>query len=186
MSPPPALRSREAEAIEDTPLNSRPPADPHASQPSLSVPSRDSHRLIEIRSFVLTSLRASYIPCVASSRPAMRGPTTTAIDRRGTLLTKTSKSTPTESQRQDVSGSGRSYHISNGMKTSGVVSTIEAIEVFAREHGPGNYSVDQRYPDPFKGVGVISRPWGKAIIDACGKVTIHLEPIAIPGCPNGP
>jgi hypothetical protein len=100
---------------------------------------------------------------------------------RGTLSTKPSKSTPTEFQRRDVLGIDRSYHISNGMKTSGVVSTIGAIGVFAREHGPGHYSVDQRYPDPFNGVGVISRPWGKAIHHAGGKVTMHLEPIAIPG-----
>jgi hypothetical protein len=100
---------------------------------------------------------------------------------RGNLLTKPSKSTPTEFQRRDVSGIDRSYHISNGMKTSGVVSTIEAIGVFAHEHGPGHYSVDQRYPDPFSGVGVISRPWGTAIHHASGKVTIRLEPIAIPG-----
>jgi hypothetical protein len=106
---------------------------------------------------------------------------TTAINMRGTLATKPAKWKPTDFQRRDVSGIDRSYHISNGMKNSGVVSTIEAIGVFAREYGPGHYSVDQRYPDPFNGIGIISRPWGTAIHHATGKVTIHLEPIAIPG-----
>jgi hypothetical protein len=79
-------------------------------------------------------------------------------------------------QSADVERTDRSYHISSGIKIDGVVSTVAAIGVFAREHGPGCYTVDQRYPDPFLGIGLISRAWGKAIHHADGHVTIHIEP----------
>jgi hypothetical protein len=100
---------------------------------------------------------------------------------RNIASTKPSKSMPMGFRIRNIAGTDRSYHISKGMKTSGVVSTVGAIGVFAQEHGPGCYTVDQRYPDPIHGTGVISRPWGKAIHHPGGRVTIHIEPIAVSG-----
>jgi hypothetical protein len=75
----------------------------------------------------------------------------------GTASTNPTKWKPTDFQSGNVPQSGRSYHVSNGMKISGVVSTIEAIGVFTREHGPGSHTVDQRFLDPLRGTGIISR-----------------------------
>jgi hypothetical protein len=97
----------------------------------------------------------------------------------GTATIKPSKWRPMASQ-SEIALTGRSYHISNGMKTGGVVSTVAAIGVFAREHGPGQYSIDQHYLDPFHGAGDISRIWGRAVHHPDGRVTIHIEPIPVP------
>jgi hypothetical protein len=111
-----------------------------------------------------------------ASKTVKSAVTTVGPDGAHVASAKPSKWPPNGMRGGLVEQLDRSYHVSNGMKTAGVVSTVAAIGVFAREHGPGCYTVDQRYPDPFRGIGVISRAWGKVIHHADGHVTIHIEP----------
>ncbi len=71
----------------------------------------------------------------------------------------------------------RSYHISNQADADGIVQTVAAIGAFAREHGPGCYSVDVRFRHLFPGCIDSSRAWGKVIHHPDGKIAIRIHPI---------
>ena len=56
-----------------------------------------------------------------------------------------------------------------------ILDSIESLEAFAREHGPGRYDVDEHSLDPFPGTKVSARAWGKVIHHQDGQVV--LDPI---------
>jgi hypothetical protein len=44
------------------------------------------------------------------------------------------------------------YRISKGPDVGNILDSIESLEAFARDHGPGRYDVDQHSLDPFPGI----------------------------------
>jgi len=56
-----------------------------------------------------------------------------------------------------------------------IVDSVESVEAFARERGPGRYDVDEHSLEPFPGTKVSARAWGKAIHHQDGHVV--LDPI---------
>ena len=58
------------------------------------------------------------------------------------------------------------------------MGSIEALERFARDHGPGRYDVDEHSLDPFPGTKVSARSWRKVIHHQGGQVV--LDPIRWP------
>jgi hypothetical protein len=68
------------------------------------------------------------------------------------------------------------YRISKGPNVGGLVDTIEAIEDFARQHGPGKYHVAEHSLDPFLGTKVSARAWGKVIDHKDGQVVVDPIP----------
>jgi hypothetical protein len=64
------------------------------------------------------------------------------------------------------------YRISNSPDIGDIVDTVEAIEAFARDHGPGRYHVDEHSLDPLPGSKYVARVWGRVIHDDNGQVTV--------------
>ncbi len=67
------------------------------------------------------------------------------------------------------------YRISKGPDVGDILDSIESLEAFARNHGPGRYDVDEHSLDPFPGTKVSARSWGKVIHHKDGQVV--LDPI---------
>ena len=70
-----------------------------------------------------------------------------------------------------------SYHVFNEASADGIVQTVDAIGAFAREHGPGCYSVDVSFRHPLPGSVNVTRAWGNVIHRPGGKVAIHIHPV---------
>jgi hypothetical protein len=51
------------------------------------------------------------------------------------------------------------FRISKGPVVGDILDSIEAVETFARDHGPGRYDVDEHSLDPFPGTKVSARAW---------------------------
>ena len=68
------------------------------------------------------------------------------------------------------------YRISKGSGAGGLVDSVEAIEDFARQHGPGKYHVDEVGSDPLAS-GHTSRKWGTVIVTPDGTVVIDRDPL---------
>jgi hypothetical protein len=49
------------------------------------------------------------------------------------------------------------YRITKSPQVGEVVDSTEALEAFAREHGPGRYHVDEHSLEPFEGTKVVAR-----------------------------
>jgi hypothetical protein len=174
------LRKRGIEPLPDA-EKSRPPASTRVEPASLLTSSHVSISHLNFTRLFLRGSRRRRFHAAASSRPLARHLSTLEINVRGAASNKLPGWMSHGFQSADVERTDRSYHISDGMQTTGVVSTVVAIGEFAREHGPGCYTVDQSYPEPLRVIGVISRAWGKAIHHADGQVTIRIEPTVIPG-----
>jgi hypothetical protein len=67
------------------------------------------------------------------------------------------------------------YRISKGPDVGGSVDSVEAIEDFARRHGPGKYHVDEVGSDPLAS-GHTSRKWGTVIVTPDGTVIVDRGP----------
>jgi hypothetical protein len=67
------------------------------------------------------------------------------------------------------------YRISIGPNVGHILDSIESLESFARDHGPGRYHVDDHSLDPFPETKVSARSWGKVIHHKDGQVV--LDPI---------
>jgi hypothetical protein len=70
---------------------------------------------------------------------------------------------------------GRVYRISKGQDVGELVDSVEAIEHFARQHGPGRYHVNEISSDPTTG-GDTSRKWGTVIVAPDGTVIFDCDP----------
>jgi hypothetical protein len=57
----------------------------------------------------------------------------------------------------------RCFRISKGPDVGDILDSVEALRVFARDHGPGRYDVDEHSLDTFPGSSVSARAWGKVI-----------------------
>jgi hypothetical protein len=55
------------------------------------------------------------------------------------------------------------YRISKGPDVGDILDSIESLELFARDHGPGRYHVNDHSLDAFPGTKVSARSWGKVI-----------------------
>jgi hypothetical protein len=67
------------------------------------------------------------------------------------------------------------YRISKGMDVGELVDSVEAIEDFARQHGPGKYHVDEISTDPLAS-GHTPRKWGTVIVAPDGTVIVDPDP----------
>jgi hypothetical protein len=66
------------------------------------------------------------------------------------------------------------YRISKGNDAGELVDSVEAIEDFARQHGPGKYHVDEISSDPLAS-GHTARKWGTVIVAPDGTVIIDQD-----------
>jgi hypothetical protein len=71
----------------------------------------------------------------------------------------------------------RRFRISKGPDVGDIVDSIEAIEAFVRDHGPGRYHVDEIGRDPLPS-GHRSGRWGVGIKLPDG--TVAIEPDSWP------
>ena len=69
----------------------------------------------------------------------------------------------------------RRFRISRSPDVGDPVDSVEALEAFARSHGPGRYDVDEHSLDLSAGTKVSARAWGKVINHHDGRVV--LDPI---------
>ena len=72
----------------------------------------------------------------------------------------------------------RAFRITKGPNVGDILDSIESLEAFARDHGPGRYDVDEHSLEPFAGTKVLARAWGKVIHHQDGQVI--LDPIPWP------
>jgi hypothetical protein len=68
--------------------------------------------------------------------------------------------------------------MSKGPNIGHMLDSVEALTVFAREHGPGQYDVDVHSLEPFPGSNVSAKSWGKVIHQPDGR--IDMQPIRWP------
>jgi hypothetical protein len=67
------------------------------------------------------------------------------------------------------------YRISKGPEFGNIPDSIDSLEAFARDHGPGRYVVDEHSLEPLPGTKVSARAWAKVIHHQDGRVM--LDPI---------
>jgi hypothetical protein len=67
------------------------------------------------------------------------------------------------------------YRISKGPDVGDTVASIDAIEAFVRDHGPGRYQVDEISRDTLPS-GHTRRRWGVGIKHADGTVVVEPDP----------
>jgi hypothetical protein len=70
----------------------------------------------------------------------------------------------------------RCFRISKGPDVSDILDSIESVEAFARDHGPGRYDVDEHSLEPFPGTKVSARARGKVIHHNDGQVVLDVMP----------
>jgi hypothetical protein len=70
----------------------------------------------------------------------------------------------------------RQLRISIGPDVGDVVDSVESIEAFAPQHGPGRYDVDEHAADPFPGSLHVARAWGHVIHRQDGSVVTEPHP----------
>ena len=68
------------------------------------------------------------------------------------------------------------YRISKGPHVGDILDSVEALQSFARDHGPGRYDVDELSLDPFPGTKLSARGWDKAIHCEDGEVVLDPSP----------
>jgi hypothetical protein len=64
------------------------------------------------------------------------------------------------------------YRISKGPNVGDILDSIESLEAFARDHGPGRYHVDEHSLNPFPGRKVSARAWGTIIHQPNGRIAL--------------
>ena len=64
------------------------------------------------------------------------------------------------------------HRISKGPNVGDILDSIESLEAFARNHGPGRYDVDEHSLDPFPGTTVSARAWGTVIHQPNGRIVV--------------
>jgi len=62
------------------------------------------------------------------------------------------------------------YRISKGSDVGDILDSVEALQAFARDHGPRRHDVDEHSLDPNPGTTVSARAWGKVIHHQDGQV----------------
>jgi len=67
------------------------------------------------------------------------------------------------------------YHITKSPNVGDLVDSVDALEAFARDYGPGRYDVDEHSLDPFPSTKVTARAWGKVIHHQDGRTA--MDPI---------
>ena len=67
------------------------------------------------------------------------------------------------------------HRISKGPDVGDFPVSLEALQAFARHHGPGRYDVDEHSLEPFPGTKGSPRAWSKLIYHQYGRVV--LDPI---------
>jgi hypothetical protein len=68
------------------------------------------------------------------------------------------------------------YRITMSPEVGDIVDSIDALKSFAKDNGPGLYTVDEHSLDPFPGTNVTARSWGKVIHYEDGYVAIDPIP----------
>jgi hypothetical protein len=68
------------------------------------------------------------------------------------------------------------YAISKGPDVGDILDSVELVEAFARDHGSGRYNVDEHSLDPFPGLKVTARAWGKVIPHKDGQLVLDPSP----------
>jgi hypothetical protein len=68
----------------------------------------------------------------------------------------------------------RCFRISKGPSVGDILDSIESLEAFARQHGPGRYNVDEHSLDLFPGTKVSAGAGGKLIHHKDGQVLLDL------------
>jgi hypothetical protein len=68
------------------------------------------------------------------------------------------------------------YRVTKSPEIGDIVDSVDALESFARERGPGRYDIDEHSLDPFPGSKHIARAWGKAIHHNHGQVVMDAIP----------
>jgi hypothetical protein len=66
----------------------------------------------------------------------------------------------------------RRLRIARGPDVGDILDSIESLEAFARNHGPGRYDVDEHSLDPFPGSKVSARAWGTVIHQPDGRIAV--------------
>jgi hypothetical protein len=64
------------------------------------------------------------------------------------------------------------YRVTKVLDVSQLVDSIEAVEAFARRHGPGRYIVDEHASEPFPTTRYATRAWGTVIHQPDGQVNL--------------
>jgi hypothetical protein len=64
------------------------------------------------------------------------------------------------------------YRVTKVLDVSLLVDSIEAVEAFARHHGPGRYIVDEHASEPFPGSKHSARAWGTVVHQPDGRVAL--------------
>jgi len=75
------------------------------------------------------------------------------------------------------------YRITKSPKVGEIVDSVDALESFARDHGPGRYDVGEHSLDPFPCAKVTARTSGKVIHHQDGHVV--MDPIPWDVVANG-
>jgi hypothetical protein len=68
------------------------------------------------------------------------------------------------------------YRITKSPEVGDIVDSVDALKLFAREHGQGRYEVDEHSLEPFPGTKVTARAWGKVIHHKDGQVVMDQIP----------
>jgi hypothetical protein len=70
----------------------------------------------------------------------------------------------------------RRFRVSKVPDRGDSVQLVEALEAFARNHGPGRSDVDEHSLDPFPGSNHVARAWGHLIHRQDGRVEMEPHP----------
>jgi hypothetical protein len=68
------------------------------------------------------------------------------------------------------------YRISKGPEFGNILDSIDSLEAFARDHGPGRYDVDEHSAEPFSDSHHVARAWGHVIHRQDGVVVTEPHP----------
>jgi hypothetical protein len=68
------------------------------------------------------------------------------------------------------------YRVTKNPDVSQLVDSIEAVDAFSRQHGPGRYDVDEHSLHPFPGSNHVARAWGHLIHRQDGRVELEPHP----------
>ncbi len=64
------------------------------------------------------------------------------------------------------------YRVTKVLDVSQLVDSVDAIEAFAREHGPGRYVVDEHTSEPLPRSTPVARAWGVVVHQPDGRVAM--------------
>jgi hypothetical protein len=64
------------------------------------------------------------------------------------------------------------YRITKSPQLGELVDSTDALEAFARAHGPGRYHAEEHLLEPFEGTKVAARAWGTVIHQPDGRIAL--------------